>query len=58
MFLNCHLQSGVDKGETRVKDLNKIFDEVFKKHEKKGVSKITDGDFVFVFGDLNFRIDM
>jgi len=58
MFLNCHLQSGAENKETRVKNMNNIFEKVFQKHETKGVANVMDSDFVFVFGDLNFRVDL
>ena len=65
VFANCHLASGHDQAslDRRCWDYNKIVTQTkFAPIEYGGVEeedgdKIGDEDFIFVFGDLNFRLD-
>lgn len=54
-FLNCHLASGDGQVTKRIEMLNLILDQSFAK--AKGLLKATQHHYVFVFGDLNFRVD-
>jgi hypothetical protein len=53
-FLSCHLASGEGQVEKRNDMLKTILDSCFQKH--KGFPKAVDHNFLFVFGDLNFRV--
>ncbi|KAK7751235.1 hypothetical protein SLS62_006780 [Diatrype stigma] len=65
VFTNCHLASGHDQTslDRRCWDYNKIANQTkFAPIEYGGVEeedgdKIGDEDFIFMFGDLNFRLD-
>jgi hypothetical protein len=55
-FLNCHLSSGKGEVEKRADMLRMILEQAFKK--AKGLYKAAEHDVIFIFGDLNFRIDL
>ncbi|KAI1425253.1 type II inositol-1,4,5-trisphosphate 5-phosphatase [Xylaria sp. FL1777] len=65
VFSNCHLASGHDQAslDRRCWDYNKIMTQTsFSPINHSGVmeddgDKIGDEDFIFFFGDLNFRLD-
>ena len=50
-FLNCHLASGQENVGEREEQAKKILKETF-------TSTVLDHDIVYLFGDLNFRIDL
>lgn len=59
-FVNCHLSSGKENYQSRLQDLRKIFTEAFQK-EKLGKIKdigLSFSDQIFVFGNLNFRVEL
>ena len=55
-ILNCHLKSGKAVAVQRTQMLKTILDQAFIK--AKGLYKTQDHDIVYVFGDLNFRVDL
>ncbi|RYP21392.1 hypothetical protein DL765_002293 [Monosporascus sp. GIB2] len=65
VFTNCHLASGHDQAslDRRFWDYNKIMTQTkFTPIQYGGVEedegdKLGDEDFIFMFGDLNFRLD-
>ena len=56
MFMNCHLMSGKGKGSKRTEEISLIMDNVFKNESKTKRVSVADHNMVFLFGDLNFRI--
>lgn len=57
-LLNCHLKSGKEEKENRMKELAKIHARAFQYNTGLGQTKSTgieSSDFKFLFGDLNFR---
>ena len=59
-FINCHLEAGHKKMNERVNNINDIHWKAFQKEGvgKKKEEKIENMDYKFLFGDLNFRINM
>ena len=53
-FVNTHLQKGNGNIPQRNAQLKMLLDEAFK--NVKGVSRAFDHNFLFVLGDLNFRV--
>ena len=53
-MVNCHLQHGEGQISKRNAQLKLILDECFK--QNKAFPKALDHNFLFVFGDLNFRV--
>ena len=58
MFINCHLTSGQNKVSERLEDLREIYRKVFDYSGKYQDYLIHNHDYKFIFGDLNFRIDL
>ena len=62
--VNCHLASDLDKNEARISELLEVLKINFKDSNKKVKSKLfqeiklKEHDIQFIFGDLNFRIDL
>ncbi|KAK3370452.1 Endonuclease/exonuclease/phosphatase [Podospora didyma] len=65
VFVNCHLASGSEASyiERRIWDMNTILSRTqfkpvtFSGVEEEEGEKISDADFAFWLGDLNFRLD-
>jgi inositol polyphosphate 5-phosphatase INPP5E len=63
LFVNCHLSAHAGKYREREKDLRKIFHgldlpkELPIRSGRKHKDVTNNYDTVFLFGDLNFRID-
>jgi len=59
-FVNCHLVAGHKKMDERVNNINDIHWKAFQKEGvgKKKEEKIENVDYKFLFGDLNFRINL
>jgi hypothetical protein len=58
LVFSCgHFASGDDKHITRIEELLEILDSNFKINQKKDI-KFKEHDAAFIFGDLNFRIDL
>jgi len=55
-FLNCHLSSGKGEVEKRSEMLRMILSQAFSK--ARGLYKAAEHDVIYIFGDLNFRIDL
>ena len=55
-FLNCHLASGDGNINKRTDMLESILDEAFSK--AKGLPKAANHHSTFLFGDLNFRVNV
>ena len=55
-FLNCHLASGSGETHRRTEMVRTILDEAFNK--AKTLPKAIAHNCVFLFGDLNFRVNM
>lgn len=55
-FLNCHLASGEGNINKRTDMLESILDEAFIK--AKGLPKAANHHSTFLFGDLNFRVNL
>lgn len=55
-FLNCHLSAGKGEVEKRAEMLKMILEQAFKK--AKGLYDAYDHDVIFIFGDLNFRLEL
>ena len=55
-FLNCHLASGDGNINKRTDMLESILDEAFIK--AKGLPKAIQHHTTFLFGDLNFRVNL
>ena len=53
-FLNCHLASGQENTAEREKQATKVLEETFRNANQR----VFDHDIVYLFGDLNFRIDL
>ena len=58
MLLNCHLVSGKNKGVKRTDELNHIFENAFKQEDYNRKYCIEKHSMVFLFGDLNYRINL
>jgi synaptojanin len=58
MLLNCHLMSGKGKGNKRTDELNFIFETAFKAESKNRKLCMENHQVVFLFGDLNYRINL
>ena len=57
MLLNCHLMSGKKKGSKRTDELNMIFENAFKFEGRNRQYCIENHHIVYIFGDLNYRIN-
>jgi len=58
LVFSCgHFASGEDKHIARIEELMGIMDSSLKINQKKE-SKFREHDVAFIFGDLNFRIDL
>lgn len=55
-FLNCHLASGSGEVSQRTEMVKTILDSAFSK--AKGLPKAAEHNCVFLFGDLNFRVNI
>jgi len=55
-FLNCHLASGNGEVHKRTEMVKSILDEAFSK--AKTLPKAMAHNCVFLFGDLNFRVNL
>ena len=55
-FLNCHLASGAGNINQRTDMIEAILDEAFIK--AKGLPKAANHHSTFLFGDLNFRVNL
>lgn len=58
-FTCCHLTAGYSKIEQRLDDLENIHSKTFQQ-SKVGVQNealIEESDYVWLFGDLNFRVN-
>lgn len=51
---NCHLSAGASNASARITEINEIFNRTYP--IKNG--RFKDHDLQFIFGDLNFRIDL
>jgi len=58
VFLNCHLTSGQKEVNGRISDLKEVYTRSFDGSLKYQDYIMEDHDYKFLFGDLNFRIDM
>ena len=58
MLMNCHLMSGKKKGSKRTDEVNFIFDNAFKFEGKNRNFCVENHQIVFIFGDLNYRINL
>ena len=54
-LLNCHLAHGKDNAPQRFEEMKRIFDASFENMDGKSVMA---HDVKFMYGDLNFRIDL
>jgi len=57
MFVNCHLLSGRRKGLKRVEEMKKILETAFANETSREMCA-EKYDNVFIFGDLNFRVNL
>lgn len=59
-FINCHLEAGHKKMNERVNNVNDIHWKAFQKEGvgKKKEEKIENMDYKFLFGDMNFRVNL
>lgn len=59
-FVNCHLEAGHKKMAERINNINDIHWKAFQSEGvgKKKEEKIENADYKFLFGDLNFRINL
>lgn len=59
-FTNCHLEAGHKKMNERVININDIHNKAFQSEGvgKKKEEKIENMDYKFLFGDMNFRINL
>jgi endonuclease/exonuclease/phosphatase family metal-dependent hydrolase len=53
-FVNCHLEAGDKKVEGRLQHIQDIHEKAFLNSKKR--STLLDSEYVFFYGDLNFRI--
>ena len=53
-FINVHMQKGNGKIPQRNAQLKMLIDDAFE--NVKGISRAFDHNFMFVLGDLNFRV--
>jgi hypothetical protein len=58
LLMNCHLMSGKKKGSKRTDELNIIFENAFKFEGKNRNFCVEKHHIVFIFGDLNYRINL
>lgn len=57
-FINCHLSSGQSQMSERLEDLREIYKKSFDCSQKYQDFMIKSHDYKFIFGDLNFRINL
>ena len=57
-FINCHLSSGQGQTSERLEDLREIYKKSFDCSQKYQDFMIYQHDYKFIFGDLNFRINL
>ena len=57
MFVNCHLLSGRRKGLKRVEEMKKILESAFANESTRDMCA-EKYDNIFIFGDLNFRVNL
>lgn len=57
-LVNCHLQSGNNKGSLRTDEINNIFDNAFKNEPDGKKYQLYQHDMIYLFGDLNYRITL
>lgn len=56
-FSCCHLKSGENETNTRILEISEILNKNIKLKDSKEIM-IKDHDIYFIFGDLNFRLDI
>jgi len=54
----CHLAAGMKKNDSRVKEIVDIMNKKIQIDNKKEEKKFKHHDIAFIFGDLNFRLEL
>jgi synaptojanin len=58
LFMNCHLASGQKQVAERLEDLKEIYKRTFDTTTKYYDFLLNNHDYKFIFGDLNFRVEL